>query len=86
MYGQGRDGPGQKGPRAIAAKRTVSELNILCNLMLGSHCRFSSIASEVRQKNEECRHVPTKTLCANKVDDPLVDEVEHVLLLADFCR
>ena len=53
--------------------------------MLGSHCRFPSIDSESHRQNEECRQVPTKTPRVNKVDDALVDEIEHVrrLLLTD---
>ena len=54
--------------------------------MLASHCRFSSIDSESHRQNEECRLVQTKTPRSKKVDDSLVDEVEHVLLLIDFCR
>ena len=54
--------------------------------MLGSHCRFLSIDSDVHRQIEECRLVPTKEPRLNKVDDLLVDEVEHVLLLVDFCR
>ena len=53
-------------------------------LMLGSHCRFSSIDSESHQQSEECRQVQTKTPRSKKVDDSLVDEVEHVLLLIAF--
>ena len=53
--------------------------------MLGSQCRFSFIDSESHRQNEECRQVPTKTPRSKKVDDSLVDEVEHVLLLVDFC-
>ena len=55
-------------------------------LMLGSHCRFSSIDSESHRQNEECRQVQTKTPCSKNVNDSLVGEVEHVLLLVDFCR
>ena len=54
--------------------------------MLGSHRRFSSIDSECHRQNEECRQVQTKTPRSKKVDDSLVDEVGHVLLLVDFCR
>ena len=54
--------------------------------MLGTHCRFSSIDSEGHRQNEECRQVQTKTPRSKKVDDSLVDEVEHVLLLVDLCR
>ena len=54
-------------------------------LMLGSHCRVLSIDSDVHRQNEECRHVLTKEPRVNKVDDLFVDEVEHVLLLVDFC-
>ena len=54
--------------------------------MLGSHCRLWSVDSDVDRKNEECRHVPTKEPRVNQVDDSLVDEVEHVLLLVDFYR
>ena len=54
--------------------------------MLGSHCRFSSIDSECHRQNEEFRKVQTKTPRSKKVDDSLVDEVEHVLLLVDFCQ
>ena len=54
--------------------------------MLGSHCRFSSIDSESHRQNEECRQVPTKRPRAKNIDDSLADEVEHVLLLVDFCR
>ena len=54
--------------------------------MLGSHCRLLSIDSDIHRQNEECRHVPIKEPRANKVDDLLVDEVEHVLLLVDVCR
>jgi len=61
-------------------------LHFLRWLMLGSHCRFSSIDSECHRQNEECRQVQTKTPRANKVDKSLVDEVEHVLLRVDFCR
>ena len=52
--------------------------------MLGSHCRFSSIESESHRQNEECRQVQTKAPRSKKVDDSLVNEVEHVLLLVDF--
>ena len=48
-----------------------------------SSSRFSSIDSD---KYEECRQVRTKTPYSKKIDDSLVDEVEHVLLLVDFCR
>ena len=51
-----------------------------------SHCKFSSIDSESHRQNEACRQVQTKTPRPKKVDDSLVDEVEHVLLLADFYR
>ena len=54
--------------------------------MLGSHCRLSSKDSESHRQNEECRLVQTKTSCSKKVDDSLVVEVEHVILLVDFCR
>ena len=54
--------------------------------MLGSHCRLLSIDSDVHRQYEECRHVPTKEPRVNKADDLLVDEVEHALLLVDFCR
>ena len=54
--------------------------------MLGSYYRFSSIDSGVHRLIEEFRQVPTKTPRANKVDNSLVDEIEHVLLLVDFCR
>ena len=54
--------------------------------MLGSHCRCSSIYSESHRQNDECRQVQTKTPRSKKVDDSLVDEVEYVLLLVDFCR
>ena len=53
-------------------------------LMLGLHCRFSSIDSESHQQSEECRQVQPKTPRSKKVDDSLVDEVEHVLLLIAF--
>ena len=46
--------------------------------MLGSHCRFLSIDSEVHRQNEEFWHVATKEPRVNKVDNSLVDEVEHV--------
>ena len=49
--------------------------------MLDSHCRVSSIDSESHRQSEECRQVQS---CSKKVDDSLVDEVEHVLLLVDF--
>ena len=55
-----------------------------CNL--GSHCRLLSLDSDLHQQSEECRHVPTKEPRVNKIGDLLVDEVEHVLLLVDFCR
>ena len=51
-----------------------------------AHCRFSPTDSESHRQNEECWQVQTKTLRSKKVDDSLVDEVEHVLLLVDFCR
>ena len=54
--------------------------------MLGSHCRFSSIDSESHRQSEECRQVQTKTPRSKKVDDSLVDGIEHILLLVDFCR
>ena len=54
--------------------------------MLGSHCRFSSIDSEIHQQNEERRQAQTKEPHVNKVDDSLIDEVEHFLLFVDFCR
>ena len=54
--------------------------------MPGSHCRLLSKDLDVHGKYEECRHVPAKEPRVNKVDDLLVDEVEHVLLLVDFCR
>ena len=54
--------------------------------MLGSYYRFSSIDSESHRQNEECRQVYTKAPRANKVDELLIDEVEYVLLLVDFCR
>ena len=62
--------------------------NLRCepNVLLGSHSRFSSIDSGVHRQNEESRHVPTKEPRVNKVDDLLVDEVEHVLLLVGSCR
>ena len=53
--------------------------------MLGSHCRFSSMDSESHEQNKECQQVHIMTPSVNKVDDSLVDEVEHVLLLIDFC-
>ena len=54
--------------------------------MLGSHCRLLSIDSDVHRQNEKCRHVPTKEPRVSKVDDLLINEVEHVLLLVDFYR
>ena len=55
-------------------------------LMLGSHCRFSSIDSESHRQNEECRQVQAKTPRSKKVDNSLVVEIEHVLLPVTFCR
>ena len=52
--------------------------------MLGSHCRFSSIDSESHLQNEECQRLQTKMPSLKKVDDSLVDEVEHALLLVEF--
>ena len=52
--------------------------------MLDSHCRLFSIDSDVHRQNEEYPHVPTKEPRVNKVDDLLINEVEHVLLLANF--
>ena len=49
--------------------------------MLGSHCRFSSIDSEIHRQIEEWQQMQTKTPRSKKVDVSLVDEVEHVLLL-----
>ena len=57
-----------------------------CRLILGSHCRLLSIDLDVHRQNEEFWHEPTKESRVNKVDDSLVDEVEHVLILVDFCR
>ena len=55
-------------------------------LMLGSQSRLLPIDSDFHRQNEECWHVPTKETRVNKFDDSLVDEVERVLLLVDFCR
>ena len=38
------------------------------------------------EKNEECRHDPTEEPRVSKVDDSLVDEVEHVIPFVDICR
>ena len=54
--------------------------------MLRSQFRFSSIDSESHRQSEECRQVQTKTPRSKKIDVSLVDEVERVLLLVDFCR
>ena len=64
----------------------TSEHFLINIIMLGSHCRFSSIDSESYRQNEECRQVQAKTPRPKKADDSLVDEVEHVLLLVDFCQ
>ena len=45
-----------------------------------------STDSEFHRRTEVYRHVPTKEPCVNKFDDSLVDEREHFLPLADFCR
>ena len=42
--------------------------------------------SDVHRQNEECQHIPTKEPHVNKIDDSLVDEVEHVLLFVDLCH
>ena len=38
------------------------------------------------EKNDECRHDPTKEPRVCRVDDSLVDEVELVLPFVDICR
>ena len=54
--------------------------------MLSSHYRFVSVDSDIHRENEKCRHVPTKEPLVNRVDELLVDDVEHILLLVDFCQ
>ena len=65
---------------------SVNKLASRLYVMLCSHCRFSPIDSESHRQNEECQQVQTNTPCSKKVDNSLVDEVEHVLRLVDFCR
>ena len=71
--------------KVYSEELVISGIDRNNSLMLGSHCRLLSIDSDVHRQNEECGHVPTKEPCVNKVDDSPVDEVEHVLLLVDFC-
>jgi len=40
---------------------------------------------KVIDKNEEFQQAQTKTQRENKVGGSLVDKLEHVLLLVDFC-
>ena len=65
------------------AMRSVPLVSIYCWVQ---NCRVLSFDLDVHRQNEEYGHVPRKEPLVNKVNYSLVDEVEHVLLLAVFCR
>ena len=44
--------------------------------MLGSHCMFLSIDSEIHRPIKDCRLASAKEPLINKFDDSLVDEVD----------